>query len=120
MALTALQTLKTAGSEGGSTLLDRVQGLLATWTARLKNAVTNDVIIGPPKSKSDPAGIIVGAASVKVTHGLGHPPVSWEVVYKDANAVVWEDTTVAVANVDRTKWLWIKASGTATVWIRFT
>lgn len=43
----------------------------------------------------------VGIADTEIAHGLGKAPTGWFIVNRDANAVVWESSTVNSRTKDR-------------------
>ena len=98
------QAPNTSDQPGGSTILDRLGDLIEESFDSLAQAVTNDVIVTAT----------LGATDVIVTHGLGYPPKTWEVVDRDANATVWR-TAVAT-----TKTITLRASASVKVALRFT
>jgi hypothetical protein len=70
----------------GSPVLDRILARLRTTLGSLTQAVTNDRLVDVTFSAVN--------TDVQVFHGLGFPPVSWEVVDRDAAVTVWRSTTV--------------------------
>lgn len=99
---------KTDGQPGGSTLLDRVLGMLQDTLASLSGAVTNDCLVTVS---------LAAGSDLPVSHGLGYAPVTVEVVSKNANADVWESST---ANTRRAQVLLMRASAAVTVTLRLT
>lgn len=99
---------KTDGQPGGSTLLDRILGLLQDTLDSLSRAVTNDCLV---------TVTLTSGSDLPVSHGLGYAPVTVEVVNKNANADVWESST---ANTRRAQVLFMRASASVTVTLRLT
>lgn len=67
----------------GNTILDRMLSAIESALGSLAGAVTNDRLVT----------VAIGTSDTPVTHGLGHPVRTWEVVDRDANAVVWRPPT---------------------------
>lgn len=88
--------------------LDKMVLALEKTLGALVNAVTNDAII--------PAAL--DTVAVRVFHGLGESPTAWEVVGRDAAAVVYEDPSIL--NDARDRYLWLAASAPVNVRVRFT
>jgi len=70
----------------GSAVLNRILARLRTTLGSLTQAVTNDRLVDVTFAAVD--------TDVQVFHGLGFPPVSWEVIDRDAAVTVWRSTTV--------------------------
>jgi hypothetical protein len=56
------------------------------------------------------------ATDTKVFHGLGRPVVEWEVIDRNANAVLWQSTA---ANERPNLYIIIQASAAVTAKLRF-
>ena len=97
----------TEGQPGGSRLLDRILDRLQLSLKSLVRAVTNDHLIV----------VTLGATPIRVIHGLEGPPVAWEIVGRDAAETVFEAT---ITNDERSKFLYLQASGAVTVTVRFS
>jgi hypothetical protein len=93
---------------GVALFLDRTISALQETFASLRNAVVNDALV----TASIPTG-----SDVRVFHGLGESPTSWEVVGINANAVVWESSTV---NGARSRYLLLQSSADVVVKLRFS
>jgi hypothetical protein len=92
----------------GSSLLDRIMRRLSTTIDSLTNAVTNDHLVS--------VTFLSASTDVIVRHGLDGPPVSWDVVDRDANANVWRSPTV---NIRPREVIILRASAAAIVLVRF-
>lgn len=101
------QAPNTSGQEGGSTILDRIGDLIEESFDSLAQAVTNDVLVNAAIAVTDTV----------VTHGLGHPVTTWEVVRRDGPGAVYESSTVSK---DPSKTIILKASAAVNTMIRFT
>jgi hypothetical protein len=99
------QPIQTDNAEGGSTILDRLMDLVAASFNALANVVCNDTIV---KFNLD------NTQDWPVTHGL-KAVKTWEVVDRDANAVVWRSTAV---NTNPSTIL-LRASAAVNVKLRF-
>lgn len=100
----SFQGFNSSNLEGGSTTMDRLIGNIAKFAGLLRKAVRNDALVTHA----------VGTSDTVVPHGLGQVPTTWEVVDRDANAVVWR--TAAMTRVSVT----LRASAPVNVLIRFS
>ena len=91
----------------GSTFLDRMLQRIEKAIGSLQKAVLNESLVTAT----------IGTGDTVVTHGLGAPVQTWEVVDINANAVVWKSAT---APSNPRMQIVLKASGTVTVKLRFT
>lgn len=91
----------------GVKMFDLLAQRLRDVFASLAKTVTNDHVVGP---------VTIGTTPVQVFHGLGGPPLAWEVVGRDAGETVFESAT---AN-DRRRFLYLEATGTVSVTLRFS
>lgn len=107
LAVKPFQPENTSSQPGGSTILDRLMTAVSESFASLRRAVTNDTLI---KASLD------NTRDWPVVHRLGHAATSWEVVDRDANAVVWQST----APNDRPgSVILLRASASVNVTLRF-
>jgi hypothetical protein len=98
---------QTEGKPGGSSLLDKFIVRLEATLDSLAKAVTNERLLT--------VALPVATTDVTVLHGLGAPVLTWEVVDRNANAVVWRSPTVNARPRDT---LILQASAPVTVLIR--
>lgn len=103
------RSFATEGQPGGSLVLDRLVGELDETFRGLERAVTND--------KLARATFVAPGVDVTVTHALGAPPRTWEVVDLDAAAVVYRSPTV---NAKPTTTIILRASAPCIAVLRFT
>jgi len=87
----------------GDLLMQKLVGAFDT----LAKAVTNDHIVRQA----------IGTGDTRVYHGLGHQVETWEVVDRNANAVIWQSLTV---NATPETFIILKASAPVTASVRFT
>lgn len=101
------QAPNTSQQAGGSLILDRALADIEDSINSLANAVTNDVLVrvSLDNTKDWP-----------VTHGLGHQVQTWDVVDRNANAVVWQPPTV---NSSPTRVILLRASAPVSILVRF-
>jgi hypothetical protein len=97
----------TAGHPGGSTLLDDILRRVKDSFQSLVKAVTNERLVS----------VSLSTTPVQVFHGLKGPPLAWEVVGRDAGEVVYEANIV---NGQRSRFLYLQATGPVTATVRFT
>lgn len=99
----------TDGKPGGSPIIDQVIADVDSGFRSIGDVVNNAVIV---------TVTFTGAATdTRAIHRLGHPPLTWEVVDRDANINVWRSPTV---NSDAKNTMLLQASGAGTAKIRFT
>ena len=96
-------------SEIGDGMLGRVFDRLRDVLRSLANAVTNDRLIR--------VTFTAGTTDTAVRHALGAPVLTWEIVDRSANAVVWQSSTVNSSPRDV---LILQASAPVTVLVRVT
>lgn len=99
----------TANEEGGSPLLDRVVQAVRRSLDSLAKVVTNDQLV--------PLQVAAAFTDTKLYHQLGAVPRAWEVVGRNANALLWESPTV---NPFRDRYLLLRASAPVTVTVRLS
>lgn len=99
----------TDGKPGGSELLDRILGRLQNTLGSLADAVMNTRLVR--------VAFTAATTDTPVRHGLGAPVRTWDVVDRNANAVVWQSSTVNSSMRDK---IILQASAPVTVLIRFT
>lgn len=97
----------TEGKPGGSSILDEIVDRIRETFLSIKKVVTNDHLVT----------VTVGTTPKQVFHGLGAPPLTWEIVGRDAAETVFEP---AIVNGARMRFLYLQASGPVTVTVRFT
>lgn len=97
----------TAGQPGGSSLLDEILRRVRVTLQSLARVVTNDHLVSAAIATTD----------TQVFHGLGALPLTIEVVGLNADAAVWESTTV---NSQRDRYVLLRASAPVTATLRFT
>lgn len=88
-------------------MFDRLVQRLRETFASLAKAVTNDNLFT----------VTLGTTPTQVFHGLGAPPLAWEVVGRNAGETVYEAATV---NDARARFLYLQATGDVTVTLRFS
>jgi hypothetical protein len=96
----------TEGKPGGSSLLDAILSRLQDTLASIARAVTNDKLVT----------VTLSTNPQRVIHGVKGPPVSWEIVGRNAGETVFESATL---NTERGKFLYLQATGAVTVTVRF-
>lgn len=91
----------------GNGLLDRLLTRLRNTLNSLAKVVTNDRLVAASLSTTP----------TMVFHGLKGPPVTWEVVGRNAGEVVYESTA---QNDSRDRFLLLVATGPVDVTVRFS
>lgn len=98
----------TTGQAGGSTILDRMLQAIADSINSLVKAVTNDNVV---------TATLDNTQDWPVTHGLGAPVATWDVVDINGNATVWQSTA---KNDSPSRVILLRSSAAVTVNLRFT
>ena len=98
---------RTAGKPGGSDLLDSIIDGLRETLRSIQRAVTNDHLVT----------VTLKTTPTQVFHGLNGPPLTVEIVGRDAGEVIFEP---AVINSQRAKFVYLTATGPVTATVRFT
>ena len=94
----------------GMSVLDRIFDRIRLTFQSLAKAVTNDRLVS--------VTFAAATTDLAVRHGLGAPPVTWEVVGINAGANVWQSATV---NATPRETIIMQASAApVTVLVRFT
>lgn len=109
MKSSSFSPLNTSGQPGGSQILDRMLAAIKRALDLLANqSIGNQNLVS--------AFIAASPNDTVVSHGLGQMLQSWEIVDRDANAVVWRSPT---ANPTPTLTIILRASAAVNVVLRF-